>query len=212
MIATDPLQNLPAPARPPAQPRTGRGRRWLWLLLLVSLAVMAGEPHAVGMPEALPALGGGGEGAATAPEGAFVLAIPRLGLSLEVVQARVRGDTWDFSAITGQAAHLELTAYPGQGSNVVIGAHYELADFSPGPFYRLDALQPGDLIEVFYQGHRYVYAVSATLLVDPLDIDIVYRTPEETLTLLTCYSYNRTTGSYARRYVVRAALAEGPSA
>ncbi len=179
-------------------------RRWLLLALLtLALVMLAGQPA---MPTTLPALGGGGSAAPRPAD--FTLRIPGIDLEVAVQEALIRGDTWDFSGLTHQAAHLQLTAFPGEGTNVVIGAHYELAGRAPGPFIALDDLTAGEPIFVEYQGHVYVYEVSATLIVTPEDIQIAYRTPDEMLTLLTCYDYRPASGDYARRYVVRAALVE----
>ena len=176
-------------------------------LLLIGLALILLSTAAVPAPlsgiEALPTLGGGGDSAAV-PGADFTLHIPAIGLDVPVLEAEIRGSTWDFSGFTRQAAHLQLTYYPGQGSNIVIGAHYELTNFAPGPFYHLDRLAVGDQITLHFEGQTYTYEVRETLLVTPTDISVIYRTPQETLTLLTCYSYNRTSGRYARRYVVRA--------
>src|SRR5215813_12704455 len=54
------------------------------------------------------------------------LKIPAIKVDLRIVTARFIGDTWDFNAITYQAAYLEGRPLPGSGGNVVIGAHSEL--------------------------------------------------------------------------------------
>jgi LPXTG-site transpeptidase (sortase) family protein len=180
---------------------------WHTVLLLALLLVgLTGRPgYASDLPATLPVLGGGGTSDSASSNG-FSLSIPGIGVDIPVEEALVRGDTWDFSPFTHQAAHLQLTALPGQGSNVVVGAHYELAGFQPGPFIHLDRLTIGDQITVEFQGRIYLYEVSQTRLVSPSDIEVVYGTPEETLTLLTCYGYAPHTGAYEQRFVVRAAL------
>jgi sortase A len=175
------------------------------VLLMVAGSVSVSAKPAAPVPNSLPVLGGGST-ATAAGSADFVLSIPSIDLELPVWEAVVRGDTWDFSVFTRQAAHLELTALPGQGSNVVIGAHYELADFVPGPFINLDKVPVGERIYIDYGDQVYVYEVSDTLLVSPADIEVAYRTPSEVLTLLTCYNYTATSGVYDQRYVVRAAL------
>ena len=183
-----------------------RQRGVVLLLIVFLLAGLSGDALSILPVSALP-LTGGGSDSANATTGDFILDIPAIGVELPVEEAYVRGDTWDFSVFRHEAAHLQLTAFPGEGSNVVIGAHYELANFVPGPFIDLDRLEVGDRISIQYRGRTYIYEVSETLLVDPSEVYVAYGTPEEMLTLLTCYSYSGS-GIYARRYVVRAPLVE----
>ncbi len=190
--------------------KTTAFHRSLLFLCLTALLFLAGSAPALStaeLPAALPLLGGGS--ASNSPYGdSFTLSIPSIDLDVEVWEAYVRRDTWDFSVFTHQAAHLQLTALPGQGSNVVIGAHYELADFVPGPFINLDAVPVGEQILVAFQGQTYVYEVTDTMLVRPENIEVAYRTSSEVLTLLTCYAYRASSGQYEQRYVVRADLVE----
>ena len=185
-------------------------QRALILTLLAFIFILPGSIPAAAsadLPATLPLLSGGGS--AGSPYGdSFVLRIPSIELDVYVWEAYVRRDTWDFSVFTQQAAHLQLTALPGQGSNVVIGAHYELDNFVPGPFINLDAVPVGAEILVDFQGHTYVYQVIETMLVRPENIEVAYRTPSEVLTLLTCYAYRAESGQYEQRYVVRANLIE----
>ena len=114
--------------------------RGIALLLVIFLLVgLSGDVIQTLPVSALPLTGGGG-GSASVPAGDFILEIPEIGVNLAVDEAYVRGDTWDFGVFRHEAAHLQLTAFPGEGSNVVIGAHYELANFVPGPFIDLDQL------------------------------------------------------------------------
>lgn len=184
-------------------------RSLLFLCLTIILFVAGSAPAltAADLPASLPLLSGGS--ASSSPYGdSFTLTIPSIDLEVEVWEAYVRRDTWDFSVFTHQAAHLQLTALPGQGSNVVIGAHYELADFVPGPFINLDAVPVGEQILVAFQGQTYVYQVADTLRVRPENIEVAYRTSSEVLTLLTCYAYRASSGQYEQRYVVRADLVD----
>jgi len=182
-------------------------RRGLLLLVAVCLFGAAGEPGQALPVSTLPLLGGGGGGTPALPFEEFTLEIPELGVSVSVYEAWVVGDTWDFSEFRQEAAHLELTAYPGQGSYVGSGAHYELANFVPGPFIALDQLVAGDRIDVVFEGQTFTYEVFNTLEVHPSEVYVAYGTSQEMLTLLTCYSYDGQ-GRYARRYVVQARLVD----
>ena len=140
----------------------------------------------------------------------FQLIIPELDVNVAVYEAWMSRRTWDFRVFTEDAGHLQYTAYPGDGSNVVIGAHYELRDFVPGPFYELDQLEIGDEIQIYFMGQLYTYEVTVLDLVRPEEVSVLRRTPFEVLTLLTCYDYSPQSDSYSQRYIVRAVLVDGP--
>lgn len=176
-------------------------RRIVFFLGVIVIALTGSVPSG---PVALPDLGGGGEQVSITEDTFFQLIIPALEVDVPVFEAWYRRRTWDFRAFTEEAGHLQYTAYPGEGGNVVIGGHYELVDFSPGPFYELDALDVGDHVWVYYLGRLYTYEVTGTDLVDPSAVAVIAPTPYETLTLLTCYDYSPDAAAYTTRYVVRA--------
>lgn len=134
----------------------------------------------------------------------FRLHIPALNINLVVGRAPFIGNTWDFSQITRSAAYLDGLALPGLGGNVVIGAHSELAQRRPGPFYRLGAIQPGMEVLVTYNGSLYRYIVERKWLVVPADLGPIDQGAGDVLTLLTCDGYNANTDEYDTRLIVRA--------
>lgn len=179
---------------------------WLIITLLVLLTGLLPAPP----PRAL-AQGGGADPELPVTEDTFFqLIIPTLEVNITVFQAWVSRRTWEFRVFTEEAGHLQYTSYPGEGRNVVIGAHYELADFSPGPFFHLDRLAEGDLIFVYFMGRPYTYQVIHTGLVPPTDITIIQPTTFEALTLLTCYHYSPRAEIYTSRYIVRAVGVPNP--
>jgi LPXTG-site transpeptidase (sortase) family protein len=131
--------------------------------------------------------------------------IPSIGVDLQIVVARYTRGTWNFNRIIRQAAYLEMRPLPGQGSNVVIAAHAELARRKPGPFYKLSQLKVNDEIIVTHNGTQYRYVVQSIYQVDPTDIGPLYQTDTEMLTLLTCDDFNTSTHRYDKRLIVRAA-------
>lgn len=147
---------------------------------------------------------GGGLRLPITEETFFQLKIPALELDLTVTEAWMSNRTWEFRVLAEEAGHLQYTAFPGMRGNIVIGGHYELADFEPGPFFRLDELVPGDRIDVIFMGEIFSYEVAAITLVDPTNVRILYPTPVEVLTLLTCYDYSPQAATYTQRYVVQA--------
>ena len=171
-------------------------RRVIGLIFLATVILAAVQP--------LPVAAQGGPTVPITEDTFFQLSIPSLEIDIPVFEAWLRGRTWEFRIFSQEAGHLQYTAYPGQRGNVVIGAHYALADFTPGPFQDLDQLEVGDLIQVYYLGHLYTYRVTGADLVSPNDLRILRTTPGETLTLLTCYDYSPQAATYTRRYVVYA--------
>ncbi len=135
----------------------------------------------------------------------FHISIPAIGVTdLPVTEAPFNGGTWDFSRITNQAAHLQGEPLPGNDGNAAIGAHVELAQRKPGPFYRLNQIQPGAEILIRRGVHVYRYIVVKLWTVPPGDLSPLYGTPGQTLTLITCSDYSGASDSYLRRLIVRA--------
>ncbi len=183
-------------------------RRLPWLIVTLLFITTCLLPTGA-MPAA--AQGGGTNPELPVTEDTFFqLIIPALDVNVSVFQAWVRRRTWEFRVFTEEAGHLQYTSYPGEGHNVVVGAHYELADLTPGPFFHLDQLVEGDLIFVYFMGQPYTYQVIHTDLVPPTDISIIQPTPFEALTLLTCYHYSPRAEIYTARYIVRAVGVPNP--
>jgi LPXTG-site transpeptidase (sortase) family protein len=149
----------------------------------------------------LPALGGTNAVNGKASITDFRLQIPSVGINLAVVNASFIGTTWDFSKIFYQAGYFEGTPLPGDGGNLVIGGHSELANRRPGPFYKLSQIKVGADIVIIRGAQRYTYTVTSIWTVDPDDISPIFDTGE-ILTLLTCSGFN--SGVYRTRLVVRA--------
>ncbi|UCC65259.1 MAG: sortase [Anaerolineae bacterium] len=153
------------------------------------------------------------DGTDTAPAVPYRIAIPAIGVYTTIANAPRTAESWDVSHLGWQAGHLEGTAYPGQGSNAVLGAHrylgvYNSAHPVPGPFIGIDRLQPGDRIEITAGGHVYVYAVTEQLLVSRHAVWVVNPTGHEMLTLLSCDTWNPETLRFEKRLVIRADLVE----
>jgi sortase A len=194
----------------------------LSLIIVLSTFIVSGSLFSFTRPTRLPSLGGVAldwqvpyqvtrEQAATARPTRVV--IPKLGVNTAIVNVPKTSLSWDVSRLTWQAGHLEGTAYPGQGGNVVLGAHRYLGinyanPSNPGPFVALDRLQPGDLIQVYAGGNVYTYRMTQQLNVSPTDVWVVSPTNTDTLTLMTCNTWNPQTLTFDQRLVVRAELIE----
>jgi len=122
------------------------------------------------------------------------LRIPRIGLSTIVV----RGSTVDDlrkgpGFITGQPL-------PGRRGTAAIAGHRTTYG---APFRSLDALRPGDPVEVELPYARMTYRVLSTRIVAPSDLAVLQRARRDRLVLSACHPLY----SAAKRIVVTARLA-----
>ena len=102
------------------------------------------------------------------------------------------------------AGHMPNTALPGQPGNAVISGHRTTYG---EPFRELDALDPGDRIEVETALGTHVYSVRETRVVKPTDVWVAEPREGAWLTLTTCHPEF----SARERFVVFAELVFGPN-
>ena len=109
------------------------------------------------------------------------------------------------STLTQGPGHMPGTPLPGQPGNSVISGHRTTYG---RPFFDLDQLQPGDLIEVETAIGIHVYEVRESFVVMPTDVWVTDDRPGGWLTLTTC----NPKFSARERLIVTAELVEGPNA
>jgi LPXTG-site transpeptidase (sortase) family protein len=120
------------------------------------------------------------------------LQIPAIGLDYAVfegVSAKVLRDG------PGHVPGTEALGENGGYRNCVITAHRDRH------FRRLGQLSRGDVIRVVAPGKTREYRVVETRVAEPSHREVMGRTIEETLTLVTCYPFSYI-GPAPRRYVV----------
>ena len=152
------------------------------------------------------------------PFAGFLLVIDSLGVEAMVV--RLGLDPRDVPQIPNdgtKVAWYEFTAKPGTGSNAVLSGHVRWAG-DPGVFADLDELDEGDVIRLLWtDGEESVYEVSANLLLDADDpelLEAMAPTAVDTITLITCGGTWVTDlndplgGDFTERVVVQAHLVE----
>lgn len=103
------------------------------------------------------------------------------------------------------AGHMPDTALPGQPGNAVISGHRTTWG---QPFHELDALDPGDRIEVDTALGTHIYAVREVRIVKATDVWVADPREGAWLTLTTCHPKF----SARQRLVVAAELVFGPNA
>ncbi|MCC7089950.1 MAG: sortase [Chloroflexi bacterium] len=85
------------------------------------------------------------------------------------------------------AGHHIDSALPGQPGNMVITGHVSVADRrNLAAFSALDAVVPGDSIEVYSGGARYLYTVERVLVVPPDAVHLLRSDSVAAVTLITC--------------------------
>ena len=100
--------------------------------------------------------------------------------------------------------HMPWTPLPGQPGNAVISGHRTTYG---APFFDLDLLEPGDIIEVETAIGVHEYTVRETIIVSPTDVWVTDPKPGAWLTLTTC----NPKFSAAERLIVQAELTSGPN-
>ena len=108
------------------------------------------------------------------------LRIAKIDLDWTVVEGVTAGD------LKKGPGHFPETPMPGQLGNAAIAGHRTTHG---QPFYRLDELQPGDLIEVDTLAGAFIYSVTSSTVVRPSEYAAVIPTIDPntaTLTLATC--------------------------
>jgi len=114
------------------------------------------------------------------PEQAIRIQVPAINVDAPIVQ----GDGWE-QLKKGVGQHIG-SANPGQEGNLVLTAHN---DVFGEIFRRLDELKKGDQITVYTNQRAYIYIVTGSEIVMPTEVEVMSPTPQETITLISCYPY-----------------------
>jgi sortase A len=119
------------------------------------------------------------------------LAIPRVGLSV------LLGEGTDKLTLLRVAGHVHGTSFPGESGNVAIAGHRDSV------FRPLREVRSGDLIQLETPDGRFEYMVEDLQVVGPERVDVLAPTPDNVLTLVTCYPFTFI-GPAPQRFIVRA--------
>lgn len=123
----------------------------------------------------------------------FGIIIPKIAANARIIPD-VDASNYDLymKALSIGVAHAQGTKFPGEGGNVYLFAHSTDNFWNVGRynaiFYLLKELGVGDEIDVFYQGHRFIYQVSKREIVEPDNVKyLVEPTISERVTMQTCW-------------------------
>jgi sortase A len=103
--------------------------------------------------------------------------IPRVGIDLAVFEG-VTGDI-----LRKGPGHVPGTALPTAGSNCVITAHRDSF------FRRLADVRVGDAVFLSGESGERQYRLASRRVVSPTEVAVLAPTPDEQVTLLTCYPF-----------------------
>ena len=117
--------------------------------------------------------------------------IPRIHVSVIVLEGS------DSRILRVAAGHVPGTALPGTIGNVGIAAHRDT-------FFRpVREIRSNDMITLTTSHGVFRYRVDGTEIVDPNDVQVLHRTEDAELTLVTCYPFYYV-GSAPKRFIVHA--------
>jgi sortase A len=136
------------------------------------------------------------------PEPAIIRRIisASIGLDAGVVAAPIRNGEWEVPKFV--AGHLEGTAQPSQGGNVVLTGHVQSIS-SGNVFADIERLRPKDQVVLRTTRGDLAYVVRELKVVTNDDISVVQPTSAEILTLITCTGrFNPITRDYSHRTIV----------
>ena len=123
----------------------------------------------------------------------FGIIIPKIAANAKVIP-EVDPANYDLyiEALGRGVAHALGTYFPGEGGNIYLFSHSTDNFWNVGRynalFYLLKELEPGDEINLYYKGRRYMYRVSDTAIVEPTDVQYLTNpSPGEQVTMQTCW-------------------------
>jgi sortase A len=131
-------------------------------------------------------------------EAVAIIRIPKIGVEKAVVEGV------GVAALKQGPGHYPTTPMPGQPGNAAIAGHRTTYG---APFYRLDELGAGDLIQVTTRQGEFTYAVRDQHVVKPSQNEVLAPSDQNLLTLTTC----NPRFSAAQRLVIVAELTDNPA-
>jgi sortase A len=123
----------------------------------------------------------------------FSVIIPKIGANAKIIPNVDAGNKQEYlSNLQQGVAHTLGTAFPGEKGHIFLFAHstdyfWNIGSYN-AVFYLLYKLGKNDIINIVYQGKKYVYKVTGSQVVDSSQVEYVSRkSNREFLTLQTCW-------------------------
>lgn len=157
-------------------------------------------------PTAMPSIGP--DGGPPDPSAVTRIVIPAINVDTVVKYVPFSGSTWLIGGLKQEVAWMGDTSWPGLGGNTGLAGHVDLVDGSPGPFWNLKQLKPGDQVIVYTQQKVYTYRVREQRVVPDTDLSVIAPTEKPQITLITCTDWNTELRTYLQRLIVFAELVQ----
>lgn len=107
--------------------------------------------------------------------------VPRMGVNTPILEGATE------AVLNSGLWRIPGTGNPARGGNMVIAGHrYMWRPPSNKTFWDIDKMQKDDMIEIKWEGKRYLYKVTDIQIVTPDRVDILNNTTEPQLTLFSC--------------------------
>lgn len=121
-----------------------------------------------------------------------IIEIPSINLQYPIMEGT------DKNVLNKAVGHFKVSALPGEGSNMTLIGHnnFILAE----PFKKLDKVKKGELVKIITTTDVYNYEVTKIYTTDAYDKDVVKKSEDTKVTLITC------TNDASKRLVVEAIL------
>ena len=111
------------------------------------------------------------------------IVVDDLGIDLAIEEGRIINGIWEISK--KGASHLNISANPSEGGNIVIYGHNKKYIFGSLPYIWI-----GDTVKIVNKnGETFKYKVTMKTSVKPDDLTYVLPKDEETLTIYTCTGF-----------------------
>jgi LPXTG-site transpeptidase (sortase) family protein len=114
---------------------------------------------------------------------AIRIVAPTINLDAKVVESPIVNGEWIVPKFA--AGHLQGTAQPLQGSNVVLSGHVQSIS-SGNVFAKIGNLRTGDVIRLYTNATIITYTVAKIETVPNNDLQVIQPADQEELTLITC--------------------------
>ncbi len=124
------------------------------------------------------------------------VSIPRIGLDTAIEMGGFSYGTWDVPRYNA-VFYWPVSGVPGTAGNIVLAGH---VGYAGTIFNQLPQAQIGDLIYLTAGSGVHTYQITEIHTLLPHETWVMFPTPDETLTLITCVPIN----VYTHRLVVRA--------
>ena len=108
-----------------------------------------------------------------------LLSVPKINKDIPIIEGT------DNDQLEAGVGHYTGTAFPGQKDQIVLSGHRDTV------FRNFDQLKIGDIFTMKLSYGDFSYEIYDTKIVDAYDLTIIKSTsPEEILTVTTCYPFN----------------------